>query len=57
MDNTQKNSGAIACSECDTPLAPDELTLGATVECPSCGTTSEIVAVDPIKLAPLEEEK
>lgn len=56
-DDSQKSQSPI-CPECDTPLKlPENLALGKIVECPACGTESEIVALDPIKLAPLEEEK
>lgn len=57
MDPIQKSQSPI-CPECDTPLnVPAELAVGKILECPACGTQSEIVAVDPLKLAPLEEEK
>lgn len=55
MDNRQKNN--IACPECDTILTIDEEKLGKVVECPACGTESEIVNINPLKLSPLEEEK
>ena len=46
------------CPECDTPLPIKEtLKIGDVVECPACGTESEILSLSPLKLAPLEEEK
>lgn len=57
MDDTQKPHNAV-CPECDTPLSmPQEIVLGKIVECPACGTESEIVTLTPFKLSPLEEEK
>lgn len=57
MDHSQKSQN-IVCPECDTPLTiPAEIVIGKISECPACGTQSEIVAVNPLKLAPLEEEK
>lgn len=59
MDNTQKNTPpAIVCPECDTPLTlPSTLVLGKIMECPACGTENELISLNPIKIAPLEEEK
>lgn len=46
------------CPECDTTLEiPQIITAGMIVECPACGTESEIINLDPLTLAPLEEEK
>lgn len=57
MADTQKEQKLI-CPECDTPLnIPEQLTVGKILECPACGTQSEIVSLSPLKLAPLEEEK
>lgn len=57
MDQSQKLQSPI-CPECDTPLnLPAELAVGKILECPACGTQSEVVTVEPLKLAPLEEEK
>lgn len=58
MDNPQKDSTKnIFCPECDTPLKQAVIVLGKIIECPACGTENEIVTINPIKLAPLEEEK
>ncbi len=59
MDNTQKNTTPpITCPECDTPLnLPQDLILGKITECPACGTENELISLDPLKVAPLEEEK
>lgn len=58
MDNTQNSQPKVTCPECDTPLTlPQELTTGKITECPACGVECEIVSLDPLKLAPLEEEK
>lgn len=54
--NAQKTSPK--CPECDTPLDPNaNYTLGKIVECTACSTESEVVTVNPLTLAPLEEEK
>ncbi|MCJ7740074.1 lysine biosynthesis protein LysW [Candidatus Microgenomates bacterium] len=46
------------CPECDTPFpGKDDLTVGKIIECPSCGTESEVISLSPLTLAPLEEEK
>jgi alpha-aminoadipate carrier protein LysW len=34
----------------------DEVEEGETVQCDECGTDLEIVSVDPIELAPVEDE-
>ena len=61
MNNSQKTNGerkTIRCPECDTQIIlPNNLTLGKILECPACGTESEIVDLNPFKLSPLEEEK
>lgn len=57
MDDSQKSSNAI-CPECDTPIImPANFQIGKVVECPACGIQSEIININPLKLAPLEEEK
>lgn len=57
MDNSQKSQNSV-CPECDTPLnLPAELRAGKIIECPACAVQSEIIEVNPLKLAPLEEEK
>ena len=60
MDNKQNYStkGSLPCPECDTILTlPSQVILGKVLECPACGTESEIVSLSPLKLSPLEEEK
>lgn len=59
MVDTQKiNKQTSSCPECDTPIMlPQSLATGIIVECPACGTESEIILLHPLKLSPLEEEK
>lgn len=59
MENKQTNqTGTIPCPECDTPIIiPPLVTLGKIMECPACGTESEIISCEPLQIAPLEEEK
>lgn len=46
------------CPECDMLIAPQSIVeKGMVIECPACGTESEFISVNPLKLAPLEEEK
>ncbi len=49
---------SVACPECDNPLDldVDEIEEGETVTCDECGTALEIVSVDPLEIAPVEEE-
>lgn len=47
---------ATVCPECDNPLdIEDEMDEGETVQCEECGTELEVVSVDPLELAPVEE--
>jgi alpha-aminoadipate carrier protein LysW len=48
---------AILCPECDTPITidPDEVEEGETVQCEECGLDLEVISVDPLELAPVEE--
>ncbi len=48
---------AIVCPECDNPIVvdPDEVEEGETVQCDECGTDLEVVSVDPLELAPVDE--
>lgn len=59
MINTQKNAVTkVSCPECDTPLnLPGNLILGKITECLACGTENELISINPLKIAPLEEEK
>lgn len=49
---------AVVCPECDNPLDidVDEVEEGEIVTCDECGTEIEIVSVDPLELAPVDEE-
>jgi alpha-aminoadipate carrier protein LysW len=49
---------AVLCPECDTPIVvdADEAEEGETVTCEECGTELEIVSLDPVELAPIEDE-
>lgn len=52
------NNLPILCPECNNSIErPDDMNIGDIVECASCGTECEIINLDPIQLAPLEEEK
>jgi lysine biosynthesis protein LysW len=54
--DTQKTNPK--CPECDTLLDPNtNYSIGKIIECPACATESEVVTVNPLTLAPLEEEK
>jgi alpha-aminoadipate carrier protein LysW len=48
---------AAVCPECDNPLSinSDEVDEGETVQCDECGADLEIVSVDPIELAAMDE--
>ena len=47
---------AVVCPECDSPIDLDtEIDAGETLQCEECGVELEVVSVDPIELAPLEE--
>lgn len=50
---------SLRCPECESPVlfADGELKEGTVIECSACGTQSEIIQVNPVRLAPLEEEK
>jgi len=49
---------AVLCPECDTPIVvdADEVEEGESVTCEECGTELEIVSLDPVELAPIEDE-
>lgn len=49
---------AVVCPECDSPITvdSDEVEEGETVECEECGLELEVVSVDPLELAPVDEE-
>jgi alpha-aminoadipate carrier protein LysW len=47
---------AAVCPECDNPInINDEVDEGETVQCEECGMELEVVSVDPVELAPVEE--
>jgi alpha-aminoadipate carrier protein LysW len=48
---------AVVCPECDNPITidTDEVEEGETVQCDECGTDLEIVSVDPLEIAPVDE--
>jgi len=48
---------AVVCPECDNPITidPDEVEEGETVQCDECGTELEVVSVDPLEIAPVDE--
>ncbi len=49
---------AVVCPECDNPIVvdTDEVEEGETVTCEECGTELEVVSVEPLELAPVEDE-
>jgi lysine biosynthesis protein LysW len=58
MSVIQNTNIKIICPECDSPINQNQpIKLGLIIECKICGTECEIVNMDPLKLAPLEEEK
>lgn len=48
---------AVVCPECDNPLTidTDEVEEGETVQCDECGADIEIVSVDPLEIAIVDE--
>lgn len=48
---------AVVCPECDNPIVvdTDEVEEGETVQCEECGIDLEVVSVEPLELAPVEE--
>ena len=48
---------AVVCPECDNPIIidADEVEEGETLQCDECGTDLEVVSVDPLELAPVDE--
>ena len=45
------------CPECDNPIVVDEdqLEEGETLQCEECGVDLEVVSVEPLELAPVDE--
>jgi alpha-aminoadipate carrier protein LysW len=48
---------AVVCPECDNPIIvdADEIEEGETVQCDECGADLEVVSVDPIELAAIDD--
>lgn len=48
---------AVVCPECDNPIVidTDEVEEGETLQCDECGLDLEIVSVDPLELAPIDD--
>ena len=48
---------AVVCPECDNPLTidADEVEEGETVQCDECGADLEVVSVDPLEIAVVDE--
>jgi len=48
---------AVVCPECDNPITidSDEVEEGETIQCEECGTELEVVSVDPLEVAPVDE--
>ena len=48
---------AVVCPECDNPINvdPDEVEEGETLQCDECGLELEVVSVDPLELAPVDD--
>jgi len=56
MKNKQNS---VVCPDCCAPLKfdPKTLSVGDILECQNCGTESEVISLEPIKLQIVEEEK
>jgi alpha-aminoadipate carrier protein LysW len=48
---------AAVCPECDNPITVnvDDVEEGETVQCDECGVDLEIVSLDPLELAPVDD--
>jgi alpha-aminoadipate carrier protein LysW len=48
---------AVVCPECDNPIVvdTDEVEKGETLQCEECGVDLEVVSVEPLELAPVDE--
>lgn len=57
IEEDQEEAAVASCPECDNELDidVDEVEEGDVVTCEECGTEYEIVAVDPLELARVEE--
>lgn len=48
---------AVVCPECDNPITvdPDEVEEGEKLHCDECGLELEVVSLDPLELAPIDD--
>ena len=48
---------AVVCPECDNPIVVDvdEVEEGESVTCDECGIDLEVVSLDPLELAPIDQ--
>ncbi|MBB5327665.1 hypothetical protein [Tunturiibacter gelidoferens] len=48
---------AVVCPECDNPIVvdADEVEEGETVQCEECGIDLEVISVDPLELAAIDD--
>lgn len=48
---------AVVCPECDNPIVVDvdEVEEGETIQCDECGMDLEVVSVEPLELAAIDE--
>jgi alpha-aminoadipate carrier protein LysW len=48
---------AVVCPECDNPIVVDvdEVEEGETVQCDECGVDLEVISVDPLELAAIDD--
>ena len=48
---------AVVCPECDNPIVVDvdEVEEGETIQCDECGMDLEVVSVEPLELAAVDE--
>ena len=48
---------AVVCPECDKPIVVDvdEVEEGETIQCDECGMDLEVVSVEPLELAAIDE--
>lgn len=48
---------AVLCPECDSPITvdTDEVEAGETIQCEECGTELEVISVEPLEVAPVDD--
>ncbi len=48
---------AAVCPECDNPIImdADNMEEGETLQCEECGVDLEVISIDPLELAPVDE--